>query len=175
MANRKLGKIRKVRNLGKIIRSFLISEFLILPYSQNWKLGFKNLRKKFPKFLRFPSFRPGRIWTLLLTKLPNYQPDRKTVDNVHLRICGDRYQHIGFQTVKGLIKLCATTFNITKGILIIKYSFKWAIPEKIQTGVWGVWEYTFLKIPLDIFIFLLYSCKFQTKQSSTSGYSTKLC
>ena len=156
MANRKLGKIRKVRNLGKIIRSFLISEFLILSYSQNWKLGFKNLRKKFPKFLRFPSFRPGRIWTLLLTKLPNYQPDRKTVGNVHLRICGDRYQHIGFETAKGLIKLCATTFNITKGILIIKYSFKWAIPEKIKTGVWGgLGIYFFENLPGNFYFFTL--------------------
>ena len=45
-----------LENLGNIISSFLISKFLIFPYSQNWKLGFKNLGKKFP---RFPSFRPG--------------------------------------------------------------------------------------------------------------------
>ena len=62
VANRKL---EKVGNLGKVIPSFLISEFSILPYSQNWKLRFKNLRKKylrfprFPKFPRLPSFRPG--------------------------------------------------------------------------------------------------------------------
>ena len=55
MANRKLGKIGKVGNLGKIIPSFLMSEFSILPYSQNLKLGLKNLGKKFP---RFPNFRP---------------------------------------------------------------------------------------------------------------------
>ena len=62
MANRKLGKIGKVGNLGKIIPSFLISEFSILPDSQNRKLGFKNLGKKFPRFPRFPrfpSFQPG--------------------------------------------------------------------------------------------------------------------
>ena len=58
MANRKLGK---VGNLGKVIPSFLISEFSILPYNQNQKLGFKNLRKKFPRFPRFPSFRAGRL------------------------------------------------------------------------------------------------------------------
>ena len=56
MANRKLGKIGKVGNLGKIIPSFLMSEFSILPYSQNLKLRLKNLGKKFP---RFPSFLPG--------------------------------------------------------------------------------------------------------------------
>ena len=61
VANQKLGK---VENLGKIIPSFLISEFLILPYSQNRKLGFKNLGKKFPRFLRFlrfPNFQPGLV------------------------------------------------------------------------------------------------------------------
>ena len=36
------------------------------------------------------------IWTLLLTKSPRYQPDRKTADNVHLRTCGDRYQQSTF-------------------------------------------------------------------------------
>ena len=48
VANRKLG------NPGNIIPSFLISKFLILPYSQNRKFRFKNLGKK------FPSFWPGR-------------------------------------------------------------------------------------------------------------------
>ena len=58
MANRKSGKIGKVGgNPGKIIRSFLISEFSILPYSLNRKLGFKNHGKKFQ---RFPGFRPSR-------------------------------------------------------------------------------------------------------------------
>ena len=53
---------QKLRNLRNIIPSFLISEFSILPYSQNQKFGFKNLRKKFPRFpgfSRFPSFWPG--------------------------------------------------------------------------------------------------------------------
>ena len=36
------------------------------------------------------------FWTLLLTKSPSYQPDRKTADNVHLRIWGDRYQQSTF-------------------------------------------------------------------------------
>ena len=31
----------------------------VLPYSQNRKLGFKNLGIKLPTFPRFPSFRPG--------------------------------------------------------------------------------------------------------------------
>ena len=57
MANRKLGKVGNLGNLGKVIPSSLVSEFSILPYSQNQKLGFKNLGKKFP---RFPSFRPGQ-------------------------------------------------------------------------------------------------------------------
>ena len=52
MLNRKLGKVRILGNLGKIIPSF-----------QNRKFGFKNIGKKFPRFPRFPrfpSFRPGR-------------------------------------------------------------------------------------------------------------------
>ena len=57
VANRKLGNLG---NLGNIIPSFLISKFSILPYSQNRKLGFKNLGKKFPSFL---SFRPGQLYT----------------------------------------------------------------------------------------------------------------
>ena len=32
---------------------------MILPYSQNRKLGLKNLGKKIPRFPRFPSFWPG--------------------------------------------------------------------------------------------------------------------
>ena len=62
VANRKLGKAGNLENLRKVIPSFLISEFSILPYSQNRKLGFKDLAKKFPRFPRFPrfpSFRPG--------------------------------------------------------------------------------------------------------------------
>ena len=53
MANRKLG------NLGNIIPRFLISEFSIFGVVQNRKLGFKNFLKKFPRFPRIPSFRPG--------------------------------------------------------------------------------------------------------------------
>ena len=62
MANRKLGSLRNLGNLGNIIPSFPISEFSILPWSQNRKLGFKNLGKKCPRFPRFQSFRPGRIF-----------------------------------------------------------------------------------------------------------------
>ena len=43
------GKLGNVGNLGNIILSFFLSEFSNLPYS----------RKNFPRFLRFPSFRPG--------------------------------------------------------------------------------------------------------------------
>ena len=63
MANRKLRKVGNLGNLGKVIPSFLVSEFSILPYSQNRKLRFKNLGKKFlrfPRFPSFPSFRPGQ-------------------------------------------------------------------------------------------------------------------
>ena len=59
LANRKLGKVRDLGNLRKIIPSFLISEFSTLPYSQNRKLGFENLGKffsRFPRFPRLPSF-----------------------------------------------------------------------------------------------------------------------
>ena len=58
---RKSGKLKtwnlgNLGNLGNIIPNFLKSKFSILPYSQNRKLGFKDLGKKFPSF---PSFRPG--------------------------------------------------------------------------------------------------------------------
>ena len=63
VANQKLGKVGNLENLGKVI---LISEFSILPNSQNRKLRFKNLGKKFPRFPRFPrfpSFQPGHLST----------------------------------------------------------------------------------------------------------------
>ena len=44
---------RKLRNLGKVIPSFLVSEFSILPYSQNRKLRFKNFGKKIRDFRVF--------------------------------------------------------------------------------------------------------------------------
>ena len=65
MANRKLGNLENLGNLGNIILSFLISEFSILAVGQNRKLGFKNLGKKFPRFSRiprFPSFRSGSYY-----------------------------------------------------------------------------------------------------------------
>ena len=64
MANRNFGKVENLRNLAKIIASFLISQFSIFPYSQNRKFGFKNLGKKFPRFprlSRFLIFRTGRF------------------------------------------------------------------------------------------------------------------
>ena len=79
-----LKKMRKMKNdkskaqknrksLGKIISSFLISEFFIFSYRQNRKVGFKNLGKKFP---RFPSFWPGPFDTvnhkILFSKLEYY-------------------------------------------------------------------------------------------------------
>ena len=62
MGNRKLGNLGSLGNLGNIIPSFLISEFSISAVGQNRKLGFKNLKKKFPRFPRFPSFRSGRFF-----------------------------------------------------------------------------------------------------------------
>ena len=56
VTNRQLENLENLGNLRNIIPSFLISKFSILPYSQNRKLGFKNLRKKLPSFPRFPSF-----------------------------------------------------------------------------------------------------------------------
>ena len=64
MANRKSENLGNLRNLGNIIPIFLISEFSVLPYSKNRKLGYKYLGKifpRFPRFPRFPSFRPGRF------------------------------------------------------------------------------------------------------------------
>ena len=56
VTNPKLENLGNLGNLRNIIPSFLISKFSILPYSQNRKLGFKNLGKKLPSFPRFPSF-----------------------------------------------------------------------------------------------------------------------
>ena len=56
MANRKLGNLGILENLENIISSLLIFEFSILFYSQNRKLGFENLGKKFPRIPRFPIF-----------------------------------------------------------------------------------------------------------------------
>ena len=53
------GNFGNLGNLRKVIPSFLISKFSILPYSQTRKLRFKNLGKKFLRFPRFPSFRSG--------------------------------------------------------------------------------------------------------------------
>ena len=53
-------------------------------------------------------------------------------------------------------------------------NIEWTNPEKNQIA--GEEEgHTFLKILLDFFSFLLYPRKFQTKQSLTPEYSTKLC
>ena len=57
--SRKLGNLG---NLGNIIPSFLISEFSILLYSQNRKLGFKNLGKD------FRDFRGFRVFDLVVVK-----------------------------------------------------------------------------------------------------------
>ena len=56
VTNRQLENLENLGNLRNIIPSFLISKFSILPYSQNRKLGFKNLGEKLPSFPRFPSF-----------------------------------------------------------------------------------------------------------------------
>ena len=76
----KLGNLGNLGNLGCIIPSFLISEFLILAVGQNWKLGFKNPRKKFPRFPRFLSFRPGRNQPTY-TVIPMSGYDKQTVMN----------------------------------------------------------------------------------------------
>ena len=59
VANQKLGNLGNLGNLRNIISSFLISEFLVLPYSQNRKLGFKNLDKE-----KFRDFRGFRVFNL---------------------------------------------------------------------------------------------------------------
>ena len=65
--------------LGNLIPSFLISEFSNLAVGQNRKLGFKNIGKKclrFPRFSRFPSFRPGSFLIVFvhpLKRVKNYK------------------------------------------------------------------------------------------------------
>ena len=48
-----------------------VSEFSILPYAQNRKLGFRNLGKKFPRFPKLPSFRPGHSTSSFVIHLFN--------------------------------------------------------------------------------------------------------
>ena len=55
MANRKLGNLGNLRNMGSTTQLFLIFEFPILPYSKNRKLRLKNPRKEFPRSPKFPS------------------------------------------------------------------------------------------------------------------------
>ena len=55
-ANRKLGNLGNLENLGNIIPSFLISKLSILPYSQDRKLEFKNLGKKNSEFSEISEF-----------------------------------------------------------------------------------------------------------------------
>ena len=59
MANQKIGNLGYI---GSFVPIFLMSDFSILSYSRNRKLGFKKRGKKiprFPRFSRFPNFRPG--------------------------------------------------------------------------------------------------------------------
>ena len=58
----KTRKPRKSRKSQKYYSEFSYVQVFDLPYSQNRKLGFKNLGKKipsFPRFQSFPSFRPS--------------------------------------------------------------------------------------------------------------------
>ena len=59
VANWKLRKVGNLRSLEKSIQSFVISEFLIWPFSQNQELGFKIFRKKILRFLKFLRFGPS--------------------------------------------------------------------------------------------------------------------
>ena len=52
----KTRKPRKSRKSQKYYSEFSYVQVFDLPYSQNRKLGFKNLGKKIPSF---PSFRPS--------------------------------------------------------------------------------------------------------------------
>ena len=59
MENRKIGNLGYI---GSFVPIFLMSDFSILSYSRNRKLGFKERGKKIPRFprlSRFPNFRPG--------------------------------------------------------------------------------------------------------------------
>ena len=58
--------------------------------------------------------------------------------------------------------------------LIINGDAHWSILKKSKQGGEALRIYFFEKPP-GIFHFLLYPWKFQTKQSSTPGYSPKLC
>ena len=51
-----LSEISEISEQEKSIPNFLISELSILAVGPNQKLGFKNLGKNFPRFLRFPMF-----------------------------------------------------------------------------------------------------------------------
>ena len=56
--NSEKSEIGNLGNLENIFRVFLFPSFC-----QNQKLGFKNIGRKSPRpprFLKFPSFRPGR-------------------------------------------------------------------------------------------------------------------
>ena len=62
VANRKLVDLVNLKNLGTIFPSFLISKFSILPYTQNRKLGLKNLRKKILEISNISEFSEFSTW-----------------------------------------------------------------------------------------------------------------
>ena len=59
MANRKLGNVRNLGNLGIFFASFLLPSFRFSALGQSRKVGREKVGKKFP---RFPSFRTGRFY-----------------------------------------------------------------------------------------------------------------
>ena len=64
VANRKLVNLGNRKDLGTIFLIFLISKFSILPYTQNRKIGFKNLRKKIPEFSNISEFSEFSTWPM---------------------------------------------------------------------------------------------------------------
>ena len=56
MANRKLGKVRNLRNLGKLFQVFLFPSFRFFPTAKIENLDLKILEKNFQDFRGFRVF-----------------------------------------------------------------------------------------------------------------------
>ena len=124
MANKKLRNLRNLGNLGNIIPSFLIFELLILPYSQNRKLGFKDLGEKFPKFRRFTrflSFYAGHYVYIYL--------NRKIYSLTHelLFLCSTYWTFLpGFPLyIKTLLPFLVKTWYLLCNVNLIIQNFYW--------------------------------------------------
>ena len=72
LKNEKVAKSRKSRKCRKYYTGFFCFQVFILSYSQNRKVAFESLVKKFLSLQRFPSFRPGMFQSPIKVSKENH-------------------------------------------------------------------------------------------------------